>query len=226
MTITTHRLDRIAGASLATAGALFIGVQINHPALTLDFVSSTEFFVRQTAKVVMSVLVLTGITSMFARHARQLGVVGLVGYVLLGIGFLTMFSVETIAGYVFPAIVHTSPDYVLNALTSAVGGTPSDDIGSIQGLLNLSGIGYMFGGLVFGIALFRAGVVARWASALLAVATVSTMALAVLPEVFNRPFAIPTGVALVGIGWSAWRRTATSPQTLPAPLPVARVTGS
>ena len=36
-------------------------------------------------------------------------------------------------------------------------------------MLNASGIGYMLGGLLLGIALFRAGVVARWAAALLAV---------------------------------------------------------
>ena len=40
----------------------------------------------------------------------------------------------------------------------------------------------MLGGLVFGIALFRAGVLARWAAVLLAVATVGTAALAVLPD--------------------------------------------
>jgi hypothetical protein len=81
-------------------------------------------------------------------------------------------------------------------------------------------MGYMFGGLVFGIALFRAAVVTRWASALLAVATVSTLALAVLPESFNRPFAIPTGIALMGLGWSAWRR-ASVVDTRIAPAPVA-----
>ena len=118
-----------------------------------------------------------------------------------------MFSVEVIAGFVLPSIVQTSPAYVQDVLTAALGGTPTGDIGSMQILLSLSGVGYMFGGLMFGIALFRAGVVARWAAALLAVATVGTLALAVLPESFNRPFAIPTGIALIGLGWSSWRTT-------------------
>ena len=116
-----------------------------------------------------------------------------------------MFSVEVIAGFVLPSIVQTSPAYVQDVLTAALGGTPTGDIGSMQILLSLSGVGYMFGGLMFGIALFRAGVVARWAAALLAVATLGTLALAVLPESFNRPFAIPTGIALIGLGWSSWR---------------------
>ena len=40
---------------------------------------------------------------------------------------------------------------------------------------------------------------------LLAVSTVATAALAVLPESFNRPMAVPEGVALIGLGISLWR---------------------
>jgi len=208
MSISTERLSQVAGVCLVAAGALFIGVQINHPPLTLDFVGTNEFVVRQTLKMIMTVLALVGITGLYASHARALGVLGLVGYVLFGAGYLTMFSVEVIAGFVLPAIAQTSPAYVQDVLTAAQGGAPAADIGNIQILLSLSGIGYLVGGLLFGIALFRARVVARWAAALLAVATVSTVALAVLPESFNRPFAIPTGIALIGLGWSSWRTRA------------------
>jgi hypothetical protein len=67
------------------------------------------------------------------------------------------------------------------------------------------GLGYPFGGLLFGIALFRAGILSRWASVLLAYGTISVLALAALPESFNRPFAVPTGIALIGLGVSLWR---------------------
>ena len=77
----------------------------------------------------------------------------------------------------------------------------------MQTLFLVAGIGYAFGGLLFGIALFRAGVLARWASVLLAYGTTSALALSVLPESFNRPFAVPTGVALIGLGVSLWRET-------------------
>ena len=67
-------------------------------------------------------------------------------------------------------------------------------------VLNVTGIGYMLGGLVFGIALFRARILARSAAALLAVGTIATVSLAVLPEAFNRPMAVPVGLALIGLG--------------------------
>jgi len=53
--------------------------------------------------------------------------------------------------------------------------------------------------------LTRAGGVAAAAGALLAVSTVGTGALAVLPESFNRPMAIPEGIALIALGVSLWR---------------------
>ena len=75
----------------------------------------------------------------------------------------------------------------------------------MQTVFVLSSVGYLAGGCLFGIALFRARVLARWASALLVAGTVATLALAVLPESFNRPLAVPTGVALIGLGISLWR---------------------
>lgn len=224
MTISSQQLSRIAGVCLAAAGAIFVGVQINHPALTLDFIGSTEFVVRQTLKVAMTVLALTGITSLYARHAREVGVLGLVGYLLFSLGYLAMFGVEVIATVVLPVVARTSPAYVQDVVAAALGGTPAGDIGGLAVLNSLAGMGYMLGGLVFGLALFRAAVVARWASALLAVATVSTLALAVLPDAFNRPFAVPTGIALIGVGWSAWRRANDSATTTSEPVRVAEAT--
>src|SRR3712207_4410252 len=116
-----------------------------------------------------------------------------------------MFAVQCIVGYVLPTVAHSNPGYVQDVLDAAVGGSPRGDIGHMQELPLASGIGYSLGGLLFGIALFRAGVLARWASALLAYGTTSALALSALPQSFDRPFAVPTGVALIGLGVSLWR---------------------
>lgn len=211
---TMKRLGRIAGSTLAGAGALFIAVQINHPELTLEFVGSREFLIRESGKMLMAGLAVVGVLGLTAWHGRRIGAIGVVAAVIFGTGYLAMLIVQAIAAFVLPAIVATSPDYVRDVLTAALGGRPASDIGGLQLLLSLSGVGYLAGGLLFGIALFRAGLVARWASALLAVATTSTVALAVLPTSFDRLFAIPAGIALVGIGWSAWR-VAGAPRVAP-----------
>jgi hypothetical protein len=217
VSIPTNRLIGTAGLSAAAAGAIFIGVQINHPPADVAHLLTTELTVRETAKVLFCVLALAGFAGMFFRHRRRLGRVGVVGYSLLTVGFLALLAVECIVGYVLPTEAHSDPVYVQHVLNAAVGHGPSGGIGSIQALFLACGIGYSLGGLLFGIALFRAGVLARWASLLLAYGTTSALALSVLPESFNRPFAVPTGVALIGLGVSLWREQRRQADTVDAP---------
>jgi len=216
MNITASRLTATAGLCAAAAGAVFIGVQIGHPPADVENIVTTEMLIRESAKVLMTVLALIGITGMFLRHRQRFGVLGLAGFSLLSVGYLAMFAVQCIVAYVLPTVAASNPAYVQDVLVAAVGGSPSGDIGHMHEVLTVSGIGYAFGGLLFGIALFRAGVLARWACALLAVGTTSVLALSALPESFNRPFAVPTGVALIGLGVSLWRAERRPSETVDA----------
>jgi hypothetical protein len=217
MNITSKGLTATAGLCAAAAGAIFIGVQINHPPADVAHLVTTEMAIRETAKVLMCILALIGFTGMFVRHHRRFGVLGLAGFSLLTVGFLALFATECIVGYVLPTVAHSNPAYVQDVLDAAVGGSPSGDIGGMHVLFLAAGIGYPLGGLMFGIALFRAGVLARWACALLAYGTISALALSVLPESFSRPFAVPTGVALIGLGVSLWRDQRRRSETLDVP---------
>ena len=205
MNVTSSGLTRAAGAAAAIAGSIFIAVQVNHPAEAAFDTETTEWVVRCSAKGVMAVLALVGITGMYLRQHRQAGLLGLVGYVVFAFGYLTMFAVQVVATSVLPVLLDTDRTYAMDVVQAAGGGIPSSDIGAIQVVLNVAGAGYIVGGLLFGIALFRTGILPRWASALLAVSTVSTAALALLPDAFNRPFAVPEGIALIGLGVALWR---------------------
>ena len=205
MSITTNRLTATAGLCAATAGAIFIGVQINHPPADVAHLVTTEMTVRETAKVLMSVLALAGFTGMFLRHRRRFGRLGRAGYSLLSVGFLAMLASRVHrrlrppdGGALEPRLRPARPQ-------RGDGSRRERRHRPMHGLFLVAGIGYSLGGLLFGIALFRAGVLARWASLLLAYGTTSALALAALPESFSRPFAVPTGVALIGLGISLWR---------------------
>jgi hypothetical protein len=147
-------------------------------------------------------------------------VLGLVGYVVLGLGYLAILSNQVVAVFVLPTLAASQPGYVNDVVGVAVSRAPVGDIGAIQPFIQLGGFAYIVGGVIFGIALFRAGILARWAAALLAVGGVATVAtvLLPLPETVQRMFAIPVSVALVGLGYSLWReqRTQTA-QRLPSP---------
>lgn len=220
MTITTTKLTRAAGLSAVVAGLLFITVQINHPHLDVAFITTTEWKIRQSMKVLFATLSLVGITGMYLRQLKQTKMLGLFGYLLFCVGYLAMLSVEVVGAVVLPSIVHSAPGYVTDVLAVATGGHATGDIGLMQPLISVMGIGFLGGGFLFGIALFRAGVLARWAAALLAVAAVATIASTQLPQVNQRLFAIPTGVALIGLGYSLLREQRT-PAAQPMPSPVS-----
>ena len=122
---TMKRLGRIAGSTLAGAGALFIAVQINHPELTLEFVGSREFLIRESGKMLMAGLAAVGVLGLTVWHGRRIGALGVVAAVIFGTGYLAMLIVQAIAAFVLPAIVATSPDYVRDVLTAALGGRDS-----------------------------------------------------------------------------------------------------
>ena len=223
MTIGTPTLTRAAGAAAVVAGLIFIGVQINHPPSDVTSVTTTEWAVRNSLKVLMAALGLAGITGMYLRQVKQIGVLGLLGYLVLGTGYLLIMSTAFLSAYVLPSLADTDPGYVNDVLAAATNGTPAGDIGLLRGVIKLQGIAYLTGGLLFGIALYRARVLARWAAALLAVGGVVTVVLAVLPDAFYRFLAFPNGIAMIGLGYALWRAAGTGTTALPAGDHAARL---
>jgi hypothetical protein len=216
MTITPATLIRSAGVAAVVAGLIFIGVQINHPHSDVASVTTTEWAVRNSLKVLMAALALAGITGMYLRQVKQIGLLGLVGYLIFGSGYLTIIGVAFVSAFVLPSIAETNPGYVNDVLAAATNGSATGDIGLMQSALAVSGITFLVGGLVFGIALYRARVLARWAAALLAVASVLTVTLAVLPDAFYRFLAFPNSIAMIGLGYSLWLTTRTETTMLPS----------
>jgi hypothetical protein len=215
MAITATTLSRAAGVAAAAAGLIFIGVQINHPPMDVASVTTTEWVVRNSLKVLMAALALAGITGMYLLQVKKSGLLGLLGYLIFGAGYLVMMSVAFVGAYVLPTLADSAPGYVNDILAVAAGGTATGDIGLMKTAIAIEGFTYLGGGLVFGIALYRARVLARWAAALLAAGTLATIAIPMVPQSFERPFAFPTGVALVGLGYSLWRNARAEDTTTP-----------
>ena len=211
MVITPNTLFRAAGVAAIAAGAIFIGVQINHPYLDAASVTTTEVVVRDSLKVLMTVLALVGITGMYLRQVREVGLTGLIGYLLLSLCYVVIMCTSFVAAYVLPTIAGTDTSYVNDVTAAATNRGGAGDIGLLEQAIQLQGVGYLLGGLVFGIALYRAHVLSRWASALLAVGGVVSIALSLMPDAFYRFLAFPNGIAMIGLGWSLWMSVRTAP---------------
>ena len=214
MTITPTTLFRASGVAASLAGLIFVGVQINHPHLDVTSITTTDVIARNLLKLLMAALALAGLTGMYIRQVTKIGLLGLLGYVLFSAGFLLILGTAFVAAFILPTLAHSAPAYVSDVIAAANNGKAIGDIGLMQTVIYVTGIAYLVGGFIFGIALFRANVLARWASALLAVGTLATIAISIMPQ-YERLFAIPTGLALVGLGYSLWRS-----QRAPAAPPI------
>ena len=225
MTITPTKITRAAGVAAALSGLIFIGVQVKHPHMDIRSITTNDVLVRDSLKLLMAALALAGITGMYARQVTKMGVLGLIGFVLFTAGYLGIACTAFVAAFVLPTLAHTAPAYTADLIAAANGGKAIGDIGLMQTVIYLTGIGYLAGGLLFGIALFRANVLARWAAALLAVGAVATIGAAIVPQ-YERLFPIPLGIAMIGLGYSLWRQRSAavaSPVSTPVTSQLAAV---
>lgn len=216
MSVTPTTLVRAAAVAAVTAGVIFIGVQINHPHADVANVTTTEWAVRNSLKILMAALVLVGITGMYLRQVTSTGVLGLIGYVVFGAAYLSIMCSTFVSAYVLPSLADTDPAYVTDVLTAATGRAPAGDIGLLGIVLQAQGFAYLAGGVLFGVALFRARVLFRWAAVLLAVSGLLSVALSVLPDAFYRFLAFPNAIAMIALGYSLWRVARTETSALPS----------
>jgi hypothetical protein len=227
MTITASTLTRAAGAAAVAAGLIFIGVQINHPELNATSITTTDVFVRDCLKIVMAVLALVGISGMYLSQISRNGLLGLVGYLLLAAGYLLIMCSVYAAAFLLPEIAGSAAGYVDDVTTVDAGrGAAEGDIGALQYVIQARGGLYLVGGLLFGIALYRAHVLPRWAAALLAVGGLASVVLSLMPDAFYRLLAFPNGIAMIGLGYSLWRTTRTNAARQPSTSDEPRVTSA
>jgi len=223
MTITPTVLTRAAAVSAIAGGAIFAAVQVGHPELDATSIQSTNVFVRDQLKVLMCALTLAGVTGMYLSQIRRNGLLGLIGYVVLAGGYLGIMCVAFLAAYVLPEIAPEQTRYVDDVIAVNTGrGDVVGEIGALSTVMQLQGFAYVLGCLLFGIALFRANLLARWACALLAVGGVASVVLGLMPDAFYRLLAYPTAIALIGLGFSLWRSTTAAIQLADVTIPRAR----
>ena len=210
MTITPRLLLRAAGSCAVLAGGLFVLIQFIHPHEDVASVTTTAWTLTHTLTLAMSVLALVGITGMYLRQVTAAGLLGLVGYLLFASCFLLLVAGTWVEAFVLPPVADDAPQFVDDVVAIPAGGTVVGDVGFLDTGGQILGVTYLLGGLLFGIALFRAAVLARWAALTLAVGTVLTLALPLLPHTLGRMTALPVGLGLAGLGISLWRESGAS----------------
>lgn len=202
--VTVAVLLRFCGLCAMLAGFIFAVIQPIHPPDTVASVNTTIWAVITPLKTVMCLLLLIGVTGIYVRQLRRTGWLGLLGYAVFSLGWLITSAYVFAETFILPLLASAAPEYVDAFLGVAAGRKSALDLGAVPVLFTLAGVGYMLGGLIFGVATFRARIFPRWASGLMAVTALLTPLAALLPHAIQRFAAIPMGVALFGLGYALW----------------------
>lgn len=201
--LSAAQLIRWSGLAVLGTGIIYLIVQLIHPLDVFSSVSTAQWAFVHYLSLAMDILALIGVTGLYARQADRAGWLGLVGYLLFGLFWAFSVAFHFTEAVITPALVSAAPKYVEGAV-GMVSGVPSEiSLGALPVVYNLVGFaGYLLGGLLFGIATFRAGVLPRWAGGLLAFGAAVTLAGALIPHPLNRIMAVPMGLALAWLGYA------------------------
>jgi hypothetical protein len=197
-------LIRWAGLSAVGAGIIFAVIQPIHPADEVASVTTTAWAIITTSKLAMCFLFLAGIVGIYARQAKEAGKLGLAGFFLLSFTWWVQTGFVFAEAFIFPVVANTTPQFVDGLLASISGRGSNFNLGALPAIYSVMGLFYMLGGLLFGIATFRANILPRWAAALLAAASALTPLASLLPHQIQRFAAVPVGLALAGLGYALW----------------------
>ena len=204
MKITASKLIRWAGLAALVAGIIFAGIQPIHPPDVLSSVTTSAWAIIISLKLAMCLLFLAGITGIYARQVKEAGWLGLAGFLLLILCWWLQTAFVFAEAFILPVLATAASQFV-DSFLGIARGNPGENIGALPAIYSLGiGIPYMLGGLLFGIATLRAGILPRWPAGLLAVAAALTPAAALLPHAIQRFAAIPVGLALAWLGYALW----------------------
>ena len=204
MKVTTWNLIRLSGLALVPAGLVFAGIQPIHPPDVVESVTTTAWAVITSLKFAMCVLFMIGIAGLYARQAEKVGFFGLVAFLVLGLSWTLLSGFVFTEAFVLPLLATTAPAFVDGALGISYGHTGDVNLGVLPALYSIVGVTYMLGGLLFGIATFRAGILPRVPAALLAIAATLTPLAALLPHAEQRYAAVPVALALAWLGYGLY----------------------
>jgi hypothetical protein len=204
MRITNSKLSRAAAVCAVLSGLLYIGIQFIHPEETLEAVSTDSWVLVAILTVAFAVLGLIGITGIYLRQTEEAGILGLIGYVSLGLFFLLPIAFSFAEAFILPLVVTEAPGFVANFNGLFNGEGTDGTLGALESVSLVAGVLYLAGGLMFGIALFRARILWSWAAIAWIVGAVMAPLAGLVPHEVGRFAAIPVGIALVGLGLSLW----------------------
>jgi hypothetical protein len=163
MKVTASSLIRWAGLSALAAGICFVVLGLLHPPNVLSSVTTTRWAIVHSLALAMSLFGLLGMMGLYARQVKEAGWLGLAGFLLLSLWLMLVLPFTFFEVFFLPQLASAVPPFVVSFLGIASGNPGAMNIEPLPAIYSLGiGIPYMLGGMLFGIATLRAGILPRW----------------------------------------------------------------
>jgi hypothetical protein len=215
--MNTTNLIRWAGVAAIVAGIFYVVVGLFHPPNVVASVTTTPWAIVHVVATAMCFFGLLGLTGIYARQVKESGRLGLAGYLLFSLWLVIIAGFTFTEVFILPLLATAAPQFVESWMGMLNGSASPMDLGAMPMLWTLTAPLYMLGGLLFGIATIRAGILPRWAGGLLALGTVLAPVAALLPLELQPKMAVPVGIALAWLGYALLsERRAQAAEPVPA----------
>ena len=215
--MTASTLIRLAGLSSMLAGASYVVVGFFHPLNILSSVTTPTWAIVHVFATALGFFGLFGMAGLYTRQAEKSGWLGLAGFILLSLWLAIVMCFSFVEAFMLPQLATQSPAFVAALLGMFTGSAGDINLGILPLLWTLSGPMYMLGGLLFGIATFRAGILPRGAAVILAFGTALAPIAALLPPEHEGLVTVPVGLGLAWLGYALLsERRAQVTKTVPA----------
>lgn len=186
------------------AGVCYVLVGVFHPLNIPASVTTPQWVIVHILAMAMSFFGLLGMAGLYARQAEKTGWVGLAGYLAFSLWLALILGFTFVEVFILPIVATAAPTFVAGWLGMFTGTASEIDLGALPIVWTISGPIYILGGLLFGVATFRARVLPRWAGVLLAVGTVIGPVAILFPPELQPKVAVPVGLALAWLGYALW----------------------
>ena len=195
-------LIRLAGLSAVIGGTCYILVGAFHPPNVAASVTGTRWAVVHVLACATSFFGVLGLAGVHARQATRAGWLGLIGMVMLNLWLVIIMGFSFVEAFILPHPGTVAPAFTEGWMGLFNGDPSKVDLGALPTLWTLTAPLYIGGGVLFGLATYRARVFPRAAAVLLALGTAAAPVAALLPLASQPKIAIPTGLAIAWLGFA------------------------
>ncbi len=158
--MSSSKLIRWGGLLVLVAGVLLAFGFIFHPPMDVESMAGTPWVIDHVVIIASLVFMIPGLFALYARQLEETGGLGLIGSILLFIGHAGFLGVVYFELFVVPMLAAKTPEILKDGLIG---------VGALRVALPVTGVLFILGYLLFGIAMIRARILPRWACVLLMV---------------------------------------------------------